>query len=157
MMRLKSSASLFLAAILALAGTWTACAFGTPSRVAPQRPVISVSTANPTTVAEDGVYYGKEEVALYIRKFGRLPRNYITKRQAQALGWRGGSLERYAPGKSIGGDRFGNYERRLPPGNYRECDVDTYRRPRGAKRLVFTPSRQIYYTEDHYRTFKKVP
>ena len=99
-------------------------------------------------------------MALYIHTFGHLPPNYITKSQAQALGWSGGSLEPYAPGKSIGGDRFGNYERRLPAlngGFYRECDIDTKGRTRGAKRLVFTSKgKRIYYTDDHYQTFKEV-
>ncbi len=66
-------------------------------------------------IVKDGEYTSKEAVAAYVRKFsGALPKNFITKRQARALGWQGGSLEPYAPGKSIGGDRFGNYERRLP-------------------------------------------
>ena len=73
------------------------------------------------------------------------------------LGWKGGPLEPYVPGKSIGGDRFGNYERRLPAGAYRECDIDTRGRPRGAKRLVFTQDgKKIYYTHDHYSTFEEV-
>ena len=107
-------------------------------------------------VTQDGEYTRRDEVAQYIRRFGTLPRNFITKAEARALGWRGGPLEPYAPGKSIGGDRFGNYERRLPPGNYRECDIDTRGRPRGAKRLVFTRDRRIYYTEDHYNTFREL-
>ena len=112
-------------------------------------------------VVRDGEYTSKEDVAAYIRLYnGALPRNFITKSAARALGWHGGPLEPYAPGKSIGGDRFGNYERRLPRlngGYYRECDIDTKGRPRGAKRLVFTQKGQrIYYTDDHYQTFKEV-
>lgn len=112
-------------------------------------------------IVRDGEYTSKEDVAAYIRQFrGALPRNYITKGAARALGWQGGPLEPYAPGKSIGGDRFGNYERKLPRlngGYYKECDIDTKGRPRGAKRLVFTQKGQkIYYTDDHYRTFKEV-
>lgn len=112
-------------------------------------------------VVRDGEYTSKEDVAAYIRQYnGALPRNFITKSAARALGWNGGPLEPYAPGKSIGGDRFGNYERRLPRlngGYYRECDIDTKGRPRGAKRLVFTQRGQrIYYTDDHYRTFREV-
>ena len=109
-------------------------------------------------VVRDGEYTGKNEVAAYIRKFnGNLPKNYITKAQARALGWKGGPVEPYAPGKSIGGDRFGNYERRLPAGSYKECDIDTKGRPRGAKRLIYTPNGQrIYYTQDHYNTFEEV-
>ena len=98
----------------------------------------------------------REEVARYLRTYGKLPGNFITKAEARRLGWTGGPLEPYAPGKSIGGDRFGNYERRLPPADYRECDIDTRGKPRGAKRLVFTTGRRIYYTEDHYKTFKEV-
>ena len=107
-------------------------------------------------VQEDGVYYSRDQVALYILTYGKLPSNFITKVQAQALGWTGGLLDSYAPGKSIGGDYFGNYEQRLPPGSYRECDIDTYKRPRGSKRIVFTPQRDIYYTEDHYVSFVKL-
>lgn len=128
----------------------------------PARPVVSAPTRTPrppraTTVRKDGVYYDRDRVAQYIRTFGNLPTNFITKAQARALGWQGGPLERYAPGKSIGGDRFGNYEGRLPRGgSYRECDIDTLRRPRGAKRIIYTPQRQIYYTDDHYQTFRKL-
>ena len=112
-------------------------------------------------IVREGEYNSKEDVAAYIRLFkGALPRNFITKSAARALGWNGGPLEPYAPGKSIGGDRFGNYEQRLPRlkgGFYKECDIDTRGRPRGAKRLVFTQDgMRIYYTGDHYKTFKEV-
>lgn len=112
-------------------------------------------------IRKDGEYNSWPEVAAYIRKYkGALPRNFITKSQARALGWSGGALEPFAPGKSIGGDRFGNYERQLPAlrrASYKECDIDTRGRPRGAKRLVFTQSGQkIYYTEDHYGTFREI-
>ncbi len=107
---------------------------------------------------EDGVYDSKEDVALYLHLYGRLPANYISKAEAQALGWPGGSLEPYAPGKCIGGSRFGNYEGRLPdaPGrSYYECDIDTLgAESRGAKRLVYSDDGLIYYTEDHYQTFE---
>ena len=103
----------------------------------------------------DGVFTSKEDVAAYLWAFGELPQNFITKRQARDLGWEGGSLEPYAPGKCIGGDTFGNREGRLPPGEYRECDIDTLGAgQRGAKRLVYTSDvSRIYYTEDHYESF----
>ena len=118
-------------------------------------------TAGQAKIVREGEYNSKEDVAAYIRLFkGALPRNFITKSAARALGWNGGPLEPYAPGKSIGGDRFGNYEQRLPrlkAGFYKECDIDTRGRPRGAKRLVFTQDGlRIYYTGDHYKTFKEV-
>ena len=109
-------------------------------------------------IEEDGTYTTKEDVALYIHTYGHLPENFITKKQAQALGWEGGSLEPYAPGKCIGGSRFGNYEGTLPEKDgrtYTECDIDTLgASKRGAKRIVFSNDGLIYYTEDHYETFE---
>ena len=80
----------------------------------------------------------------------------MTKKDAKKLGWSGGSLEKFAPGMVIGGDRFGNYEGSLPDGKkYTECDIDTYKKKkRGAKRIVFSDDGYIYYTEDHYDTFE---
>ena len=107
-------------------------------------------------IDKDGEYYSKDEVALYIYTYQKLPQNYITKKEAQKLGWEGGKLEPYAPGKAIGGDRFGNYEGLLPEKKgrtYTECDIDTKGKSRGAKRIVFSNDGLIYYTEDHYDTF----
>lgn len=107
---------------------------------------------------EDGVYSSKEDVAKYIHLYGHLPSNYITKKEAEALGWSGGSLEPYAPGKCIGGNRFGNYEGLLPKKDgrvYTECDIDTLGADkRGAKRIVFSNDGLVYYTEDHYESFE---
>lgn len=109
-------------------------------------------------IEEDGTYTTKEDVARYIHTYGHLPENFITKKQAQALGWEGGSLEPYAPGKCIGGSRFGNYEGTLPEKDgrtYTECDIDTLgASKRGGKRIVFSNDGLIYYTEDHYETFE---
>ena len=101
-------------------------------------------------------YDQKDDVALYIYTYNKLPGNYITKKEAQKLGWEGGSLESYAPGKCIGGDRFGNYEGLLPEEEgrtYKECDIDTIGKKRGAKRIVFSNDGLIYYTDDHYESF----
>lgn len=107
---------------------------------------------------EDAVYTSKEEVAEYIYTYGHLPDNFITKKEAQALGWEGGSLEPYAPGMCIGGSYFGNYEGLLPEEDgrtYTECDIDTLGADgRGAKRIVFSNDGLIYYTEDHYQSFE---
>ena len=79
------------------------------------------------------------------------------KKEARDLGWEGGSLEPYAPGKCIGGDRFGNYEGTLPEKDgrtYYECDINTLGADsRGAERLVFSSDGLIYYTADHYESF----
>ncbi len=109
-------------------------------------------------IDEYGTYTTKEDVALYIHTYGKLPDNFITKQQAQELGWQGGSLEPYAPGMCIGGNRFGNYEGILPEKSgrkYTECDIDTLgASKRGAKRIVFSNDGLIYYTEDHYESFE---
>ena len=63
-------------------------------------------------VDEDGEYTSKEEVAEYIYLYGHLPSNFITKKEAKALGWdsKEGNLGKVAPGKSIGGDYFYIFE-----------------------------------------------
>ena len=101
------------------------------------------------------------ETVRSLRTTKRLPARYITKNEAQREGWQPGSdLCRVAPGRSIGGDRFGNFERRLPtaPGrNWREADLDFNCGRRGAKRLVFSSDGMIYVTVDHYESFREVP
>ena len=105
-------------------------------------------------ISENGVYTTKEDVSLYLHTYGRLPNNFMTKREAKNLGWSKGSLEKYAPGMCIGGDRFGNYEKILPKGSYHECDINTLGKDnRGAERLVYSDDGRIYYTSDHYRSF----
>ena len=104
-----------------------------------------------------GSYTSEEDVAKYIYLYGCLPPNFMTKDEARSLGWEGGSLEPYAPGKCIGGDVFKNYEGLLPdaPGRtWTECDIDTMgASSRGAKRIVFSNDGLIYVTHDHYESF----
>ncbi len=110
-------------------------------------------------IEEDGTYTSKEEVAAYLHEFEHLPDNYITKKEARKLGWESslGNLDEVAPGKSIGGDYFGNFEGNLPEKkgrDYYECDIDYEGGYRGAKRIIFSDDGLIYYTEDHYKTFE---
>jgi Guanyl-specific ribonuclease Sa len=133
----------------------------TETTEAPTEPDTTAAPTEPgLTVTEDGVYDSKEEVALYIHLYRHLPSNYITKKQAEDLGWPGGSLEPYAPGKCIGGSYFGNYEGLLPKAKGREwteCDIDTLgKKSRGAKRIIFSNDGLIYYTGDHYESFEKL-
>ncbi len=105
-------------------------------------------------------YYDVTNVVLYLEAYGELPPNYITKHEARALGWEGGSVERYKQGAAIGGDTFGNREDKLPeaPGrHYTECDIDTYGYgSRGSRRLIFSDDGLYFYTTDHYDTFREV-
>ena len=117
----------------------------------------TATAAAQPTLDEHAAYTTRDDVALYIHLYGTLPENFITKKQAQELGWNGGSLEPYAVGCCIGGDRFGNYEGLLPAKDGRvftECDIDTLGADsRGAKRIVFSNDGLIYYTDDHYKSF----
>lgn len=115
--------------------------------------------AEEETVSEDKEYTSKEEVAEYIHLYNHLPSNFITKDEAKELGWSSseGNLYKVAPGKSIGGDYFGNYEGILPKAKgrkYHECDIDSDGGYRNSKRIVFSNDGLIYYTEDHYETFE---
>ena len=106
-------------------------------------------------------YSDKDHVAAYLRAFNELPPNYITKKEAEALGWvsNQGNLWKVAPGRSIGGDRFGNYEGQLPEAKgrkYFECDIDFDGKYRNAKRIIYSSDGLIFYTEDHYTTFEDI-
>ncbi|EJS45201.1 hypothetical protein ICE_05724 [Bacillus cereus BAG1X1-2] len=104
---------------------------------------------------------GFDEVAQYIKQNKKLPDNFITKDQAEALGWvnRDGNLHRVAPGKSIGGDIFENRKKQLPdvPGRtWYEADINYISGYRGNDRIVYSSDGLIYKTSDHYKTFTEI-
>ena len=110
-------------------------------------------------ISENGTYSSRDEVAEYLHQYGHLPSNYLTKKEAQDLGWvaNKGNLWQVAPGMSIGGDRFGNREGLLPKASgrtYYECDIDFDGSYRNGKRIVYSNDGLIYYTEDHYESFQ---
>ena len=110
---------------------------------------------------KDGSYTSKEDVALYIHIYGTLPGNFITKKEAENAGWvsREGNLWDVAPGKSIRGSPFGNYEEILPDKDGRKwfkCDINYEGGFRNAERLVYSNDGLIYYTADHYKTFEQI-
>lgn len=112
-------------------------------------------------VEEDGWYSTMEEVAVYLTLYEKLPGNFISKYDAEELGWdnRKGNLDKVAPGCSIGGNRFGNYEGLLPEAKgrkYTECDINYDGGYRNGERIVFSNDGLIFYTSDHYQTFTPV-
>lgn len=124
-----------------------------------------VQTTAKAGIQPNGIYTTQDDVSLYIHTYGKLPKNFITKEQAKALGWPGGDLEPYAPGKCIGGNHFGNYPndngvKPFPEASGRkffECDIDTLgKHDRGPKRLVYSNDGLVYYTPDHYKNFTKL-
>lgn len=128
-----------------------------PSETAVETPV--ESPESDVRVVEDGRYTSKEEVALYLHRYGHLPTNYLTKRMAEDRGWRAsaGNLWEVTEEMSIGGDRFGNREGLLPAKEgrqYFEADINYGGGFRGAERLVYSNDGLIYYTSDHYASFE---
>jgi ribonuclease T1 len=110
------------------------------------------------SIKEEKSYYSKDEVAEYLHLYNKLPQNYITKKEAKALGRepKEGNLREVTDKKVIGGDYFGNYENLLPKSDYKEADVNYYGGPRNAERLIFDQEGNIFYTDDHYESFERI-
>ncbi len=165
----KRLSALLLALLLLTAAASPAQARSKKKKTATPAPQVTAVPVTPSpseepgiTVEKDGEYTDKEHVAAYLRAYHRLPSNYITKKDAQNLGWSGrgsDSLWKVAPGKSIGGSRFGNYEGLLPDEKgrkYYECDIDYNGGGRNAKRIVYSNDGLIFYTDDHYESFEQL-
>ena len=121
----------------------------------------SSDTGTTQSDARDGPITDPQQIVNYLDAFGHLPDNFLTKQEARALGW--DSSYNYvgdvAPGMSIGGDRFGNYEGQLPDKKGRtwyECDANYGGRKRGAERILYSSDGLYYYTDDHYNTFTQM-
>ena len=127
---------------------------------------VETAQPEPTAKAKEEIQWSypitdPQEIVNYLDAYGRLPDNFITKREAKELGW--DSYYNYvgdvAPGKSIGGDKFGNYEGQLPKAKGRtwyECDTGYRGKKRGATRLLFSSDGLYFYTDDHYNTFTQM-
>lgn len=102
----------------------------------------------------------EHRVVKYVKKNGRLPDYYITKKEARSLGWQSTyrDLCDAAPGKAIGGDYFSDFERNLPKKSgrkYYEADLNYHCGKRNANRLIYSNDGLIFITKDHYNTFEK--
>ncbi len=120
-----------------------------------------VRTEKPTTAPKQTAITAPQDIADYIFAHGTLPDNFLTKNEARQLGW--DSSKNYvsdvAPGYSIGGDKFGNYEGLLPDASGRkwyEADANYTVGPRGAERILYSSDGLVYYTNDHYQTFTEM-
>lgn len=124
--------------------------------------VAPTSDAETQIAVEKGnAYASKDEVAAYLHAFNELPPNFITKKEAEELGWNSseGNLWEVTDRQSIGGDRFGNREGLLPKAEgrqYYECDINYSGGRRGAERIVYSSDGLIYYTGDHYKSFDQL-
>lgn len=100
----------------------------------------------------------EKTVISYVKQNHKLPDYYITKNEARKQGWNPsqGNLCDVLPGKAIGGDKFGNRERRLPDGEkYFEADVNYHCGGRNADRIIYTQNGDVYLTKNHYKSFEK--
>lgn len=122
---------------------------------------VPARTEKPTDTPKQTAITAPQDIADYIFAHGTLPDNFLTKNEARQLGW--DSSKNYvsdvAPGYSIGGDRFGNYEGLLPDASGRkwyEADANYTAGPRGAERILYSSDGLVYYTSDHYQTFTEM-
>ena len=105
------------------------------------------------TITEDGLYTSLECVSVYIYTYHKLPNNYKKKGVFNKKNYSLETLE------SCGGDVFYNRELLLPLATgrvYTECDIDYTGGNRNAKRIVYSSDFLIFYTDDHYESFKIV-
>lgn len=120
-----------------------------------------INETSTLVVDEEGVYSSKEEVALYLLTYEKLPNNFITKEKAEDLGWQSdqGNLWDVTDQMSIGGNKFGNREKLLPSKEgrvYYECDINYTGGYRNAERIVYSNDGLIFYTNDHYESFTQL-
>lgn len=152
MKNLKKSLIGLIAAVLLVAGWATGILPGEQT----QGTDYAVTTVTRETVSAP--ITEPQAIADYIFQHGYLPDNFITKAEAEKLGWdkETNYVGDVAPGKSLGGDRFGNYEGLLPKASgrtYYEADCYYDGTARNGHRIVFSSDGLVYYTADHYESF----
>lgn len=124
-------------------------------------PAVTETPAVAEPTAEPGPLDEAQRIADYIFEHGELPDNFITKKEAQALGWDKyvNKVSDIAPGKSIGGDYFGNYEKQLPVvqgRKYYEADCYYFGGDRNEYRIIYSNDGHVWFTGDHYQTFTEL-
>ena len=104
---------------------------------------------------------GTNGVDSFVATYGKLPNNYLGKKNAQKMGWEPqlGNLSEVLPGILIGGDRYKNRDGRLPeaPGRvWFEADFDYTGGYRNDCRVLYSNDGLIFVTYDHYLTFYEI-
>ena len=133
----------------------TGCEAILPNNIEVENDTVEEKDSSPLEqdIVEGENYYDVEEVAEYIHLYKKLPPNYITKSEANKIGWSVKDRKELV----IGGDEFGNREGLLPDKEgrqYYEADISAgYTTHRGSLRLVYSNDGLIFYTEDHYKNY----
>ena len=117
--------------------------------------------ALPAILAGTATIDGTGGADYYMKQYGHLPSNYISKAVAQKLGWdsKKGNLRNVMPNSIMGGDKFSNRKGLLPASSGRvwfEADINYTGGYRNTQRLVYSNDGLVFVTYDHYKTFYEV-
>lgn len=117
-------------------------------------PMRCMTAGNATKEKEAGV-------DKYLKLFGILPIEYISKEYARTKGWnsKNGNLSDVLPNMVIGGDRYNNFDGKLPQDEGRiwyEADFDYTSGYRNDSRILYSSDGLIFVTYDHYKTFYEI-
>lgn len=128
---------------------------------APELLPTTLTNEAPVSVEAGTPIIEPQAIADYLFEHGNLPDNFITKKEAEKRGWNSGrnDLSDVAPGMSIGGDHFGNYQKVLPEKKgrtWKECDCYYKAGARNAYRICFSNDGLVYYSDDHYQSFTQL-
>ncbi len=157
----RNLAALLLALVLLLSACVTGAFAAKKTRKTRATPPPVAQDALPEETAEPGPREAAQALADYLFEYGELPDTFLTKKELQALGWRSweNDISDVAPGMSVGGDYFGNYEGKLPRvrgRKYYEADCFYTGGRRNAYRIIYSDDGHVWYTEDHYNTFTEL-
>ena len=154
---------LLMAVVLLLTGCTASALETAKKKKNTEVPVITAAapTDAPVPAVTPGPLEEAQRIADYLFEHGALPDTFLRKRDAQALGWNSAYnyVSDVAPGRSIGGDYFGNYEQKLPVvkgRKYYEADCFYQGGKRNAYRIIYSNDGHVWYTGDHYNTFTEL-
>lgn len=92
----------------------------------------------------------------YLIEYGQLPNNFITKGSQETWMVRR-QFRTLRPRQMYWRRLFWQLRKSSPVVSgrtYHECDIDTLNaKSRGAKRIIYSDDGQIYYTDNHYKSF----
>ncbi len=90
---------------------------------------------------------------VWLKLYEKLPNYYITKEEAEKLGWqRGKDLSLFAPEKMIGGGLYENRLHILPEKEgriWKECDINYESGKRNSLRLFYSNDGLMFFSPDH--------
>lgn len=104
---------------------------------------------------------GMQGADWYLKSYGKLPNYYITKENAEKLGYKpySGNLSQVAPNKMLFKGIYQNKNGHLPTAASRiwyEADINYQSGFRGTERILFSNDGLIFMTYDHYTTFVEI-